>query len=164
MKANAPIGILDSGVGGYTVARTLQKMLPNEDVIYYGDGCNAPYGNRSKEDIVHLVRQILDFMAQQSVKAVGLACNTISTLIDEFTGYDFPIFSIVQAGSDEVIRQGVKRVGVLSTMFTAQTGCYPRLIQNADPTVEVFSQGSVNLAALVESGKATDEEIVAELK
>ena len=122
MLCNAPIGIFDSGVGGYTVARALQKALPKEDVIYYGDGCNAPYGNRSKEDIVHLVRQILDFMASKQVKAVGIACNTISTLIDEFTGYDFPIFSIVQAGADEVVRCAPAKVGVLSTCFTAQTG------------------------------------------
>ena len=164
MKANAPIGILDSGVGGYTVARVLQKLLPTEDIIYYGDGGNAPYGNRTADDIVHIVGQILDFMAEQGVKAVGLACNTSSALIDRFAGkYEFPIFSIVQAGADEVIRQGSKQVGVLSTVLTAQTGSYPRLIQQADPGVEVYSQGSVNLAALVESGKASDAELVAEL-
>lgn len=165
MKANAPIGILDSGVGGYTVARVLQKLLPTEDIIYYGDGGNAPYGNRTADDIVHIVGQILDFMAEQGVKAVGLACNTSSALIDRFAGkYEFPIFSIVQAGADEVIRQGSKRVGVLSTVLTAQTGSYPRLIQQADPGVEVYSQGSVNLAALVESGTASDADIVAELQ
>lgn len=163
MVSNAPIGIFDSGVGGYTVARALQKALPKEDIIYYGDGCNAPYGNRSKEDIVHLVRQILDFMASKQVKAVGIACNTISTLIDEFTGYDFPIFSIVQAGADEVVRCAPKQVAVLSTCFTAQTGAYAKLINAAAPQIEVLSQGSVNLAALVESGTASDAEIAAEL-
>ena len=163
MNANAPIGIFDSGVGGYTVARALQKALPGEDIIYYGDGCNAPYGNRSKEDIVHLVRQILNFMASRQVKAVGIACNTISTLIDEFTGYDFPIFSIVQAGADAVVSSGKGQAGVLSTMFTASTGAYAKLIHAADPNIAVFSQGSVNLAALVESGCAADEQIAAEL-
>lgn len=165
MQPGAPIGILDSGVGGYTVARVLQKLLPNEDIIYYGDGGNAPYGNRTADDIVHIVGQILDFMAEQGVKAVGLACNTSSALIDRFADkYDFPIFSIVQAGADEVLRQGVKQAGVLATMLTTQTGSYPRLIQQADPSVDVFSQGSVNLAALVESGTASDAEIVAELR
>lgn len=165
MQPGAPIGILDSGVGGYTVARVLQQILPKEDVIYYGDGGNAPYGNRTADDIVHIVEQILNFMAEQGVKAVGLACNTSSALIDRFADkYDFPIFSIVQAGADEVLRQQIKRVGVLSTMLTAQTGSYPRLIHEGNPAVEVFSQGSVNLAALVESGKAGDEEIVAELR
>lgn len=163
MRATAPIGIFDSGVGGYTVARALQRALPREDVIYYGDGFNAPYGNRTKEDIVHLVRQILDFMASKQVKAVGIACNTISTLIDEFTGYDFPIFSIVQAGADLVVGSGCRQTGVLSTMFTAQTGAYARLIHAADPAIRVYSQGSVNLAALVESGTASDEQIAREL-
>ena len=164
MVSSAPIGIFDSGVGGYTVARALQRTLPKEDVIYYGDGCNAPYGNRSKEDIVHLVRQILDFMASKQVKAVGIACNTISTLIDEFTPhYDFPIFSIVQAGADEVVRRKPAKAGVLSTMFTAKTGAYARLIQAADPSIQVLSQGSVNLAALIESCKASDADIAAEL-
>lgn len=165
MNANSPIGILDSGVGGYTVARAVQRLLPHEDVIYYGDGCNAPYGNRTGEDIVHLVRQILDFMASKGVKCAALACSTISTLIDEFAGdYPFPIFSIVQAGSDEVVRRGLKQVGVLSTVFTAKTGCYSRLIRKSAPEIEVYSQGSVRLAALIESGKAADEQVAEELR
>ena len=163
MRSNAPIGIFDSGVGGYTVARLLQKALPNEDLIYYGDGCNAPYGNRSKEDLVHLVRQILDFMASRQVKAVCLACNTSSALIDEFTGYDFPLFSIVQPGADEVVRCAPEKVAVLSTCFTAQTGIYAKRIHAAAPQIEVLAQGSVNLAALVESGTASDAAIAAEL-
>lgn len=48
MNKHAPIGVFDSGVGGYSVARVLQKLLPGEDLIYYGDGCNEPYGNRSR--------------------------------------------------------------------------------------------------------------------
>ena len=163
MNPNAPIGMFDSGVGGFTVARVLQQLLPREDVVYFGDSCNAPYGNRSKEDLTHLARQILDFMASKQVKAVCVACNTTSTFINEFTGYDFPVFSIVQAGADEVVRHAPSKVGVLSTVFTAQTGSYARLINAAAPQIQVLSQGSVDLAGLVESGKAGDEEIAAEL-
>lgn len=163
MNPNAPIGVFDSGVGGYTVARVLQKMLPNEDIIYYGDACNAPYGNRSREDLIHLVRQILDFMASKQVKAVAIACNTISALIDEFTGYDFPIFSVIQAGADEVVRCNPAQVGVLSTCFTAKSGAYAKLINAAAPHIKVYNQGSVNLGTLVEEGNS-DADIVAELK
>ena len=161
---NAPIGMFDSGVGGFTVARVLQQMLPREDVVYFGDSGNAPYGNRSKEELAHIVRQILDFMASRQVKAVCVACNTTSSFIHEFTGYDFPIFSIVQAGADAVVKRAPHKVGVLSTCFTAQTGAYARRINAAAPHIQVLSQGSVNLAALVESGKAGDGEIAAELQ
>ncbi len=163
MNANAPIGVFDSGVGGFTVARVLQKQLPGEDIVYYGDSQNAPYGNRSREDIIHLVRQILDFMASRQVKAALIACNTISALIDAFTGYDFPIFSIVRAGADVVAAHNPAQVGVLSTCFTAQTGIYAKLINAAAPHIKVYHQGSVNLAALVEK-HADDEALVAELQ
>lgn len=163
MNPNSPIGVFDSGVGGYSVARVLQKMLPKENFIYYGDACNAPYGNRSREDLIHLVRQILDFMTSKQVKAVVIACNTVSALIDEFTGYDFPIFSIIQAGADEVVRRAPAQVGVLSTCFTAQTGEYAKLINAAAPHIKVYNQGSVNLGTLVEEGNS-DADIVAELK
>ena len=163
MNANAPIGVFDSGVGGYSVARVLQKMLPGEDLIYYGDGCNEPYGNRSREDLIHLVRQILDFMASKRVKAVAIACNTVSTLIDEFTGYDFPIFSIVHAGADEVVRRNPAQVGVLSSCFTARTGAYAKLINAAAPHIQVHNQPSVKLGTLVEHS-ASNAEIAAEVR
>ena len=164
MDPKAPIGVLDTGVGGYTVLRVLQERLPREDVIFYGDGWNVPYGNRSQEEILHLVRQCLDFLAGRGVKLVAVACNTISSLIDHYQqDYPFPILSIVQAGSDHVLKLGPREVGVYSTVFTARSGCYQRLIAAADPDIRVYAQGSGRLAALIEEGTAEGEELDREL-
>ena len=143
MDPTASIGVLDTGVGGYTVLRVLRQELPREDVVFYGDGWNVPYGNRSEEEILCLVRQCLDFLAGRGVKLVAVACNTISSLIERYRDeYPFPILSIVQAGSDQVLALRAEEVGVFSTVFTARSGCYQRLIARQAPQVRVHAQGS----------------------
>ena len=82
MDKLSPVGVFDSGVGGFSVVKEIQKVLPGEDVLYYGDSANMPYGNRSGEEILHLTRQILAFLERRGVKAAAVACNTISSLID----------------------------------------------------------------------------------
>lgn len=164
-EANAPIGVLDAGLGGYTVVKELQKLLPNENIVFLGDGKNQPYGNRSEEDILCLVHQCLDFLEEKHVKVVAIACNTISTLIDKYQqDYKFKIFSIVQAGSADVIKLDVKEVGILSTVFTANTGCYDRLIHKGIPQIKVYSQGCPRLARIIEDGGFCQERINDELK
>ena len=83
MEKTAPIGVIDSGVGGLTVAKQLMKALPNEEVIYFADSANMPYGNRSKEEIIGLASKMINFVEEKNVKAVLVACNTISSFIDE---------------------------------------------------------------------------------
>lgn len=74
---NRPIGIIDSGIGGFSVARRVRRQLPNENILYFGDGGNNPYGNHTAEEILSLTRYMLDFMRQRQVKALLVACNTI---------------------------------------------------------------------------------------
>lgn len=162
---NAPIGVLDAGFGGYTVVKELQKIVPQERIVFYGDGKNQPYGNRSKEEIIYLTKQCLHFLQEKGVKAVAVGCNTISTLIDEYqTDFPFKIFSIVRAGSDALIQQHPSKVVMLSTMFTAQSGCYERYIHAECPDIEVVSQGSKWLARLIEDGDFNRDKIIEELK
>ena len=164
LDREGPIGVIDAGLGGFTVVKELQRILPEEEIVFYGDGKNQPYGNRTREEILFLTRQCLDFLKERKVKAVAVACNTISTLVEEYQGdYPFPIFSIVKAGSDDVIRQGLKRVGLLATVFTAKSGCYERLIHQADPAVEIYAQGCPMLARIIEDGTFDQERIRKEL-
>lgn len=148
----SPIGMIDSGIGGFSVARKVQKLLPNEDLVYLGDGANTPYGNHTAEEILFMTRYMLGFMREKKAKVLLVACNTISSLIDEYRDeMACPVLSIVQAGADAVAElDGAKKVGVISTCFTASTGCYPRLIGKAAPDKQVFSRGCANLADLVE--------------
>ena len=156
---------MDGGLGGFTVVKELQKILPEEDIIYLGDGKNNPYGNRSGEDIVHLTKQCLNFLKEKRVKAVAVACNTISTMIDHYQpDYDFKIFSIVQAGSDDAVRMDLQQIGVLSTVFTAKTECYAHLIHQRKPQMNVYAQGCPMLARLIEDGDFDRSRIDAELR
>ena len=82
MVDHRPIGVLDSGVGGLTVARELRNYLPNESIIYIGDNKNVPYGNRTEEEIAELARSMIDFLIQKDV-AIVVACNTVS-IIDKY--------------------------------------------------------------------------------
>ena len=75
LSADAPIGVMDAGFGGYTVIRELQKLLPCENIVFFGDGKNQPYGNRSREEILCMTRQCLRFLQEKKVKAVAVACN-----------------------------------------------------------------------------------------
>ena len=77
----SPIGIIDSGIGGFSVARKVQKLLPRENLVYLGDGANTPYGNHTAEEILTMTRYMLRFMEEKGVKALLVACNTISCLI-----------------------------------------------------------------------------------
>ena len=159
-----PIGVIDSGVGGLTVVRQLQRLLPGEDIVYYGDSANVPYGNRSEDEIFSLTMKMLRFLETQQVKCVAIACNTISTLADCLRPEcPFPIISIVETGADYVVREKLPRVGLIATEFTVKKGAYDARIHAQAPDCEVVSKGSPNLAALIDKGdfnqSAINEEI-----
>ena len=80
-KKTDAIGMIDSGIGGFSVARKVQQILPNENLIYLGDGANTPYGNHTADEILSMTRYMLKFMKEKNVKALLIACNTISCLI-----------------------------------------------------------------------------------
>ena len=77
------IGVIDSGIGGFSVARRVQELLPQENILYLGDGANTPYGNHTAEEILEMTRYMLRFMDSHNVKALLVACTTISCLIDQ---------------------------------------------------------------------------------
>lgn len=149
---NSPIGVLDSGIGGFSVARQLQRLLPGEDLLYFGDGANIPYGNHSREHIVTLARYMFDFMERSGVKLLLVACNTISCVIDQCAdAVSCPTINAVQAGADAVAELDVDKVGVISTVFTHNSRCYPRKIGERSPKkMVVLSCGCPDLARLVE--------------
>lgn len=160
MTDKRPIGVLDSGVGGLTVVRELQKLLPQESILYFGDNANVPYGNKSEEEIAKLTKVMIDYLIKKDVKLIAVACNTISTIVDKyFSDYDIPIISIIAPTADYVVKNKLEEVGVIATSFTVQTGAYDKLIHNQDNSIEVVSEGSPDLASLVDSADFTDDEV-----
>lgn len=159
------IGVMDSGIGGLTVAKEIQRILPHEDILYIGDSANCPYGNRTAEDIAELSRNMLRYLGEQGVKVVAIACNTISTLVDVLTpDFDFKIVGIVAPSAAYVARSGIKRVGLVATEFTVATGNYDKLIHQLDPSVQVTGKGSPLLAGLVDRGDFNQQEINTEIR
>ncbi len=162
MFDNRPIGVLDSGVGGLTVAKELQNLLENESIYYFGDNANVPYGNKSEEEIYQLTKRMVDFLIEKDVKLILVACNTISTILDKyFSDYPLPIISIIKPAADYVISENIKEVGVIATKFTIESGAHEKLIKRANKNVKVVNEGSPNLASLIDSGDYTSEEVQA---
>lgn len=149
---NSPIGILDSGIGGFSVVRQVQRLLPGEDLIYFGDGAHIPYGNHPRQRIIDMARYMFEFMEHRQVKALMIACNTISCLVDACQdAVSCPVLNAVQAGADAASRLDVGKVGVISTVFTHNSRCYPTKIQQKNPgKLVVLSCGCPDLARLVE--------------
>lgn len=163
-----PIGVIDSGVGGLTVVRQIQRLLPGEDIIFFGDSANCPYGNRSADEIYALALRMLRYLESQDVKCVAIACNTISSLADRLRPEcPFPLLSIVESGADYIVREKLPSVGLLATEFTASSGVYDARIHAGNPDCLVVSRGSPDLASLIDRGdfnrSVIDEEITAQI-
>jgi glutamate racemase len=158
-ETNSPIGILDSGVGGFSVARRVRSLLPGEDFLYLGDGAHFPYGNYDKDTIVALSRKMFRFLSQRRVKALLVACNTISCTLEELREEaQCPVLDVVQAGVDAAADLNLQRVGVISTVFTHASGCYQdRLRAKGGERPRIFSRGCRDLARLIEQGLDTPE-------
>ncbi|WP_081980711.1 glutamate racemase [Neosynechococcus sphagnicola] len=145
------IGLFDSGVGGLTVLRELYRQLPRESVLYFGDTARLPYGNRSASEILQFVREILDWMQQQHVKMVLMACNTSSALALESvrSEYNFPILGLILPGAKAAVQRG-QRIGVIATPATVASEAYPQAIQEIDPGRSVWQVGCPEFVPLVE--------------
>jgi len=155
---NKKIGIIDSGIGGLTVVKAFQKLLPNEEIIYFGDNYNCPYGNRSKEEILQLATNILEFISKFDLKMIVIACNTISTLVDELRdNYDIKIFDVIRPTVDYIIKLGTYEVSLLATEFTVKTGTYQKLILAQNKDISIKTEGSKLLAGLIDKGQFDDE-------
>lgn len=95
MKANGPIGVFDSGIGGVTVLKELKKILPDEDYVYYSDSKNSPYGDKSKQEVIKLSKSVIDILLEKQCKAIVIACNTASAIAAKTLREEYPEIPIV---------------------------------------------------------------------
>ncbi len=161
----SPIGVMDSGIGGLTVVRELQRLLPGEDIIFFGDSANCPYGNKTGDQIFELSRNMLTFLGEKDAKCAAIACNTISTMADRLRPcFDFRIVSIVEEAAKYVVREHLPSVGLIGTEFTVASGKYDELIHRDAPECRVVGKGSPLLAALVDRGDFNQEDIDREIR
>ncbi|MEL6334595.1 MAG: glutamate racemase, partial [Cyanobacteria bacterium J06626_26] len=151
------IGVFDSGVGGLTVLREIVAHLPAESLLYFGDTARVPYGDRSKTELVQFVREIITWMQGQGVKMVVMACNTSSALALETVRaeFDMPILGIILPGARAAAKAG-KRIGVISTVATAESNAYKQAILEASPTAKVWQVGCPDFVPLIEKSRIDD--------
>lgn len=153
----APIGIFDSGVGGLTVLKELDRQLPKESILYVGDTARLPYGDRSPEEILQYVREIMTWMMTQGVKMVMMACNTSSALALEQVQAEFPvpILGLILPGARAAAKAG-RRVGVIATPATVKSDAYRQAICEADPEAQVWQVGCPQFVPLIEGDLLQD--------
>ncbi len=150
-----PIGIFDSGVGGLTVVAEIMKMLPGEDIVYFGDVGRSPYGGRSKEIITQFTRQDVHFLMEHNVKFIVAACNTASAVALETVRKEFEIdiLGVIEPGSKAAISYTRNsRVGIIGTVATINSDSYAKSIQMHSEKVKVFSLACPLFVPLVEEG------------
>jgi glutamate racemase len=152
-KSELPIGIFDSGIGGLTVVRQIHRVLPHESLVYLGDTARVPYGTKSPSTVVRFACEDTQFLLQQNVKAVVVACNTASawalpTLERKF---NVPVFGVIIPGACAALeRSASRRIGVIGTSATIRSQAYSKAILARCDSAEVFTRACPLLVPLVE--------------
>lgn len=160
---NRPIGVFDSGLGGLTGVRQLRKILPHEDIVYFGDTGRVPYGSRSPETIIQYAQQDINFLLSKNVKFIMAACGTVSSTypLDRAANLPVPYTGVVGStvrAAEAATRN--RKVGVIGTAATIRSGSYDSLLRQLVPGVEIHKQACPLFVPLVENGMVgMDEEI-----
>ena len=156
-----PIGVFDSGLGGLTVLKEIINILPNENIIYFGDTKRVPYGSMSEEIIIKYTFQAINLLLSKNVKAIVIACNTATALalskcLDK---YDLPIIGVIEAGARECLNiTKNKVVGVIGTEATINSKKYNKELRKLDENIIVFEKSCPLFVPLVENGFSNKEE------
>ncbi|MGG2064075.1 glutamate racemase [Bacillus sp. S14(2024)] len=162
------IGFLDSGIGGITVLHQALKILPNEDYIFYADTLHVPYGEKPKEEVKQYIFDAVDFIANQDVKALVIACNTATSIAveDLRKKYDFPILGIEPAVKPAVQNSEEKRkkVLVLATKLTLKEEKFQNLVKSIDNHDIVESLPLPGLVQFAEEFEFSEEKVLPYLK
>ena len=151
-----PIGVFDSGLGGLTAAETLEQLLPSESIIYFGDSRNAPYGTRTRAELLALATANAEFLRSFDCKAILVACGTVSSnVLGELSGRfpGLPFFGVLDApcaAAARLTRSG--RIAVAATEATVRSGAFARRLRALRPDAAIFSKPCQSLVAMAEAG------------
>ena len=155
MSERRPIGMFDSGIGGLTVLKAIIERMPNENVVYFGDTARLPYGSKSGETVTRFSEEIVNFLATKHPKMIVVACNTASaySLPRIESMVHLPVVGVIEPGASAAIRvTRNKKIGVIGTRATVQSGAYLDAIQSREPNAKVFQKACPLLVPLVEEG------------
>ncbi len=154
---SSPIGVFDSGIGGVTVLRAIRELLPSEDLIYFGDSANLPYGEKTLEEIRCLSEAVVDFLLKEKCKLIVIACNTASAAALKHLRAVHPEVNFI--GMEPAVKPAAEQtqsgvVGVLATTATFQGALFASVVERFAQDVVVLRQPCPGLVQQIETGKA----------
>ena len=156
-QSRDPIGIFDSGIGGLTVASAIMKVLPNESIVYFGDTAHLPYGDKSTASIQTYSIKITDVLLQAGCKIIVIACNSASAaaydLVKDYVGKAALVFNVIDPVVAYVSKNMAnKRVGLIGTRQTIESGVYEKKFHDKKVGIEITSLATPLLAPMIEDG------------
>lgn len=162
MSDNRPIGVFDSGLGGLTVLKELEKILPGESFVYFGDTGRVPYGNKSNDTIIHYAVQDENFLISKNVKYIIAACGTVSAVASHTANMlPVPFMGVVENSvKDALSCTKNRKIGVIGTSATIANGAHKRIINEIDSSIEVFTAECPLFVPLVEEGWVNDDDTI----
>ena len=158
---NKPIGVFDSGLGGLTVVRELLKILPDENIVYFGDTGRVPYGTRSRETIVRYARQDMNFLLTEEVKHIVIACGTVSSVAsDAANALPVPYTGVVKPAAEAAAKTTKNgNIGIIGTTATIGSNSFSKAISAVNPSLKVLAVDCPLFVPLVENGFIDDDEV-----
>jgi len=154
------IGVFDSGIGGLTIVKAIQQLLPNESIVYFGDTAHLPYGDKSPELLKKYARQITGFLKENNVKLIVIACNTASAVAKEVvieTAGDIPVVDVIQPAVKLAVETSSrKKIAVIGTKTTIASHVYREAINKLSNEAIVIEKATPLLAHLIEEGWANN--------
>lgn len=157
---NNPIGVFDSGLGGLTAVREIQRIMPGEDIIYFGDTGRVPYGNKGAETIIRYTKDDIEFLMGHDIKLIIAACGTASSVALPLVkdNYDVKIMGVLESACNKAVSVTKNnRIGVIGTSGTIKSGKYTEIINSLNPDIKVFANACPMFVSLVENGYAESE-------
>ncbi len=150
------IGVFDSGIGGLTVANAINRVLPNEHLIYFGDTAHLPYGDKSADAIRYYALRISKFLLEQDCKMIIIACNSASAaasdMLLEFFEGKILFANVIDPLVEYTVQQGYKNVGVIATKATISSNVYHKKLKSKDQRLKVNQLATPLLAPMIEEG------------
>ena len=160
MSDSRPIGVFDSGIGGLTVAKALQELLPNERIFYLGDTARVPYGNKSADTVERYSIELASMLMRENAKAIVVACNTVSSVaIPKLRAHvSVPVIGVIEPGAQAAVATTRNRhIGVIGTRATIRSGAYEKALHALDDDLRVSGCACPLFVPLIEEGLLDDE-------
>ena len=151
---NKPIGVFDSGLGGLTAVKEIMRVLPCEDIIYFGDTGRVPYGSRSKDTITKYTKQDINFLKSFDIKIILAACGTASSVaLPNIKESNIKVVGVVEPAAKAAVNSTKnKKIAVLGTKGTIKSGAYEKVVKSIMPEAEIVSVACPLFVPLVENG------------